>query len=127
MVRFLLTRTGRKIRRLVGSGALFALLLTPAWAGGGKRSKETSIQETGPILLLEGGRKLTWERSFGLEREVKPKRTFWTKLVDIAIGPPDFRYLVNPYSVTTGLAWAHHCDRSGRQRCPHLRFPAAEI
>jgi DNA-binding beta-propeller fold protein YncE len=75
------------------------LLLSPAWAS--KKPNDSLTQVQGPELLLEGGRKLTWERSFSLEREVKPKRSFWTKLVDVVAGEPDFRYLVNPYSVTT--------------------------
>lgn len=70
-----------------------------AWCA--KAPKLPLTPPVGPELLLEGGRKLTWERSFSLEREVKPKRSFWTKLVDVVAGPPDFRYLVNPYSITT--------------------------
>src|SRR5208282_6396994 len=54
-----------------------------------------------PELLLEGGRKLTFERSFSLEREVKPKRAFWTRVVDVIAGEPDFHLLVNPYSIAT--------------------------
>ena len=99
MVRLLLSRTGKPLRRTAAYGTMVLLMLVPAWAG--HRQKDSVTQVSGPELLLEGGRKLTWERSFGLEREVKPKRTFWTKLIDAAIGPPDFRYLVSPYSVTT--------------------------
>ncbi len=77
------------------------LVLAASLAGFAKQPKEQPMQPAGPELLLDGGRKLTWERSFSLEREVKPKRSFWTKLVDVVAGPPDFRYLVNPYSVTT--------------------------
>jgi DNA-binding beta-propeller fold protein YncE len=78
---------------------LVVLLAAPAWSA--KQPKIPLTQPAGPELLLDGGRKLTWERSFSLEREVKPKRSFWTKLVDVVAGPPDFRYLVNPYSITT--------------------------
>ena len=99
MVQFLLTRGRKSIRQVAIGSVMLLLLLVPGWAG--KRQKDSITQVSGPELLLEGGRKLTWERSFSLEREVKPKRTFWTKLIDIAIGPPDFRYLVDPYSVTT--------------------------
>ena len=70
-----------------------------AWAA--SKPKTTPAPVEVPELLLDGGRKLTWERSFSLEREVKPKRSFWTKLVDAVAGPPEFRYLVNPYSITT--------------------------
>lgn len=50
---------------------------------------------------MDGGRRLSFERSFSLEREVKPKRSFWTRVVDVIAGQPDFHYLVNPYSVVT--------------------------
>jgi DNA-binding beta-propeller fold protein YncE len=99
MVRFLLVRVGTQIQRAAIWACVLVLLTTTA--GAASHPKETTLQPAGPGLLLDGGRKLTWERSFSLEREVKPKRSFWTKLVDVIAGEPDFRYLVNPYSVTT--------------------------
>ena len=80
-----------------------------------------------PDLLMDGGRKLSFERSFSLEREVKPKRSFWTRVVDVVAGEPDFHYLVSPYSVTTdSRGRIIVTDRGGRRRT-HLRFRAAEI
>ena len=52
-------------------------------------------------LEMDGGRRLLFERSFGLERELKPRRSLLTKLVDIVAGAPDMHYLVRPYSVAT--------------------------
>lgn len=72
-------------------------LAMPGWAS--KKAK-TAIQPP-PDILMDGGRRLTFERSFSLEREVKPKRSFWTRVVDVVAGEPDFHYLVNPYSITT--------------------------
>ena len=66
-----------------------------------KRPKETKSAPLVPDLLMDGGRKLSFERSFSLEREVKPKRSFWTRVVDVVAGEPDFHYLVGPYSVVT--------------------------
>ena len=78
---------------------LLALFLAlPALAA--KRPKET-FSPPPPDLLMDGGRKLSFERSFSLEREVKPKRSFWTRVVDVIAGQPDFHYLVSPYSVVT--------------------------
>jgi DNA-binding beta-propeller fold protein YncE len=74
-------------------------LASPAAAS--KRSKDTLAPLPPPDLLLDGGRKLSFERSFSLEREVKPKRSFWTRVVDVIAGQPDFHYLVSPYSVAT--------------------------
>ena len=96
------------VRLLLSSGPVrrWTLLLAflglaaalPVW--GSKKSKEAPLPPP-PDLLMDGGRRLTFERSFSLEREVKPKRSFWTKLVDVIAGQPDFHYLVNPYSITT--------------------------
>jgi DNA-binding beta-propeller fold protein YncE len=99
MVRFLLNRRGVGRPFCATLLALLLPLCASGWAAGKPKAAENR-QEV-PGLLLEGGRKLTWERSFSLESEVKLKRSFWTKLVDVVAGPPDFRYLVNPYSVTT--------------------------
>jgi len=70
-------------------------------AGASKHSKEKIAPPAPPDLLLDGGRKLSFERSFSLEREVKPKRSFWTRVVDVIAGQPDFHYLVSPYSIAT--------------------------
>ena len=70
-------------------------------AGAAKRPKETVEPPSAPDLLMDGGRKLSFERSFSLEREVKPKRSFWTRVVDVIAGQPDFHYLVSPYSMVT--------------------------
>ena len=78
--------------------ALALLLASPADAA--KRPKEM-VAPSAPDLLMDGGRKLSFERSFSLEREVKPKRSFWTRVVDVIAGLPDFHYLVSPYSLVT--------------------------
>src|SRR5450755_5055503 len=103
MVRFLLEARGTASFRCGPTLAALSLLLAlflPIAAGAAKRPKET-VKPSAPDLLMDGGRKLTFERSFSLEREVKPKRSFWTRVVDVVAGPPDFHYLVNPYSITT--------------------------
>jgi DNA-binding beta-propeller fold protein YncE len=88
---------------------LFVLLLAPILLFVGvsrplaadQKSKKNQPAEAPrvPDLLLEGGRKLTYERSFSWEREVKPKRGFWSKLVDAVAGAPEFHTMVRPYSV----------------------------
>lgn len=76
-----------------------ALLLIPAWAS----PKAKTVKATAELweMSLEGGRKLSWQRSFQSEVDVKPNRGFWTKVVDVIAGAPDYRYLVRPYSVAT--------------------------
>src|SRR5579864_8121443 len=103
MVRLLLeerrTSTSRSRLSAAGLAILLALFLA-APAEAAKRPKETVLPPA-PDLLMDAGRKLSFERSFSLEREVKPKRGFWNRMVDVIAGQPDFHYLVSPYSVIT--------------------------
>lgn len=52
-----------------------------------------------PALEMDGGRKLLFERAFHSEREVRIKRGFWSKIVDVVAGEPEFHDLLRPYSV----------------------------
>jgi DNA-binding beta-propeller fold protein YncE len=72
------------------------LLAAQVWA---KEKKEKLAEPSPPDLLLEGGRKLSYERSFSSEKEVEGKRGFFKKIVDIAIGEPEHPHLVRPYSI----------------------------
>jgi DNA-binding beta-propeller fold protein YncE len=74
-----------------------AVMLSTA-ASAASKAKVPATQDLWE-MSLDGGRKLTWERSFTSESEIKPNRGFWNKLVDVVAGAPDFRFLVRPYSV----------------------------
>lgn len=52
-----------------------------------------------PDLLMDGGRKLSFERMFSSEREVLGKPGFWTRVVDIVAGDPIRHAMVRPYSI----------------------------
>ena len=65
------------------------------------KDKKTVETVKVPDLLMDGGRKLSFERSFSDEHEVKPKRGFFTRVVDVMIGAPDYKNMVRPYSVVT--------------------------
>lgn len=80
------------------SAAIAVLLLAPAAFAGGPKSKTPAVSLT-PGLEMDGGRRLLYERAFSSERELKPKRSFFTKLVDLVAGAPDMHYLVRPYDV----------------------------
>jgi len=82
--------------------AVFATLAICSAICSAKNSKKTIAQqvEISP-LALDGGRQLAYERSFSSEREVKLKRGFWNRVVDIVAGAPDFHQMVRPYSVVT--------------------------
>ncbi len=66
-----------------------------------KKVKAPAAEVEIPALPLAGGRQLIYERSFSSEREVKLKRGFWTKVIDIVAGPPDYHAMLRPYSVVT--------------------------
>jgi DNA-binding beta-propeller fold protein YncE len=86
----------RSLRKVLGIAALIALLLTPAFAG---KHPKAVPEQPWPELLLENGRKLTYQQTFSSEREVRSKQGFWSKLVDTVAGEPDFRFMVRPYGV----------------------------
>jgi DNA-binding beta-propeller fold protein YncE len=54
-----------------------------------------------PVLELDGGRKLVFEREFSSEHEVQTKRGFWKTVVDVVAGAPNFKVMKRPYSVVT--------------------------
>ncbi len=99
MVQLLLTRPQPSLCAAIVASAL-ALPLVPLWAAPPHVKHEVVAPEAWE-MSLDGGRRLTWERSFSSEQEVKPNRGFWNKLVDIVAGAPDFKFMVRPYSVAT--------------------------
>ena len=50
---------------------------------------------------MDGGRRLVFEGNLSSEREVRGKRSFWTKIKDAVAGEPAYRNLVRPYGVAT--------------------------
>jgi DNA-binding beta-propeller fold protein YncE len=90
--------TGNKIFSL----AFLALLLVAcAFASPSDKKVKPKEEPLVPPMMLAGGRKLIYERSFGSEREVKLKRGFWTRVLDLVAGPPEFHAMVRPYSVAS--------------------------
>jgi DNA-binding beta-propeller fold protein YncE len=83
----------------LGVAVVWLAVAGPAWAS--KHSIPKSEQPAPPELLLEGGRKLTFERSFSSEREVKVKLGFWTRMLNVVVGAPDYHRMMRPYSVVT--------------------------
>lgn len=97
MVQLLLNAKRRPGLRALVAWAGIALLAAPAPAS--QKPRHLAPDPAPPELLLAGGRKLAWERSFDSESQVKPNRGFWNKLVDLVAGAPDFHSLVRPYSI----------------------------
>jgi DNA-binding beta-propeller fold protein YncE len=75
------------------------LLGSPSLATKDKKKDLNPVQV--PDLLMDGGRKLSFERAFSSQREVKPKRGFWTKVLDVVAGAPEYHEMVRPYGVVT--------------------------
>jgi sugar lactone lactonase YvrE len=100
MVQHLLDVAGRSsLKRALGWITAIALCMAPAWAS--HRPKEKPAASSVPELTLLGGRKLSYEHSFSSEREVRPKRGFWSRLLDVVAGEPEFHAMVRPYSIAT--------------------------
>ncbi|MFZ0774673.1 MAG: 6-bladed beta-propeller [Candidatus Sulfotelmatobacter sp.] len=97
MVQLLLSGTRGNGLGTARVACILLLLLAPAWAS--RKPKDKLVEPGPPDLLLEGGRKLSYERSFHSEREVKPKRGFWNRVLDVVAGEPQFHALIRPYSV----------------------------
>lgn len=103
---------------VVAAAVLFA---TVAFAEPSKKNTSAPQAAEVPTLSLQGGRQLVYERSFSSEREVKKKRSFWARALDIVAGAPDYHEMIRPYSVVTdsrgriivtdpGLAGVHVFD-----------------
>lgn len=93
----------KRTKTALRASAAIACLAGTLWLlplqAGDKKKESTRIDI--PELLMDGGRKLRFERMFSSEQEVKPKKGFWTKVVDVVIGAPEYHSMVRPYSVTT--------------------------
>ena len=77
------------------------LLCIPSWSAKTWAAEKTVPAgiSAPPDLLLEGGRKLTFERVFGSEREVLGKPKFLIRVLNAVAGEPEYRMLVRPYSI----------------------------
>lgn len=95
MVQRLLSEWRSPVRSFWALLVLVAVSI-PAFAG---KPKKTPTQAPWPELLLDGGRKLTYVQTISSQRELRGKRSFWTKLTDVVLGDPEYNDLVRPYSV----------------------------
>jgi DNA-binding beta-propeller fold protein YncE len=87
-------------RRFPKLCAIAALVVTgTGLSTAASHPKKEMPPENVPELALPGGRRLVYERSFASDREVKLKRGFWTRVLDLVAGPPEIHNLVRPYSI----------------------------
>lgn len=98
MVQLLLNRRCIRSWNSVRTTFFILVLAFPTWAA---KPAPKQAEVTPPDLLLQGGRKLTYETSFSTEREVKTKRGFFNKVLDVVAGEPEWHALVRPYDIAT--------------------------
>ncbi len=98
MVQLILTRTcARRLHNAAWALLIVVLLLQPALFA--SRKKPQTAVPAPPDLLLEGGRKLSFERVLSSERDIRGKAGFWKKLVDVVAGEPEYKRMVRPYGI----------------------------
>jgi DNA-binding beta-propeller fold protein YncE len=88
-----------RVTKVIASLLLSAALVfapVPAFAAG--RSK-TPADTPRAELLLESGRRLTYQQSIQSESDIGSRQGFWSKLAGILAGPPDLREMVRPYGI----------------------------
>jgi DNA-binding beta-propeller fold protein YncE len=61
--------------------------------------KNNPVEPGPPDILMDGGRRLVYERVFNSAHDVEIKRAFWKKVIDVIAGPPEYRGLVRPYDI----------------------------
>ncbi len=93
--RLLKVDAGRNLSISIQVTFVVLLLLIPVWAS---NHKKKAAELSPSDILLQDGRKLSYERSFGSEREVH-QPGFWGKLVDFVAGEPTYHELRRPYSI----------------------------
>jgi DNA-binding beta-propeller fold protein YncE len=72
------------------------LSLAPAFA---IEQPKTAADKPWPELMLEAGRKLTFQQSIKSERDVGSRQGFWSKLVGFVAGKPEDHEMVRPYGI----------------------------
>jgi DNA-binding beta-propeller fold protein YncE len=86
----------------LGVVATMAMVLAASLSAAPKPKSKTQAEADAPEpMMLLGGRRLVYERAFSSEREVRLKKRFWARVLDLVAGPPDYHQLLRPYSLVT--------------------------
>lgn len=98
MVQYLLK--ARSASKLSATVFVTMVLMMSLPAHASRHNKKTPTPETPwPELLMDGGRRLTYQQTVLSERDVKNKPGFWGKVVNLVAGDPEYRVMLRPYSV----------------------------
>ncbi len=105
---------------------LLGILVLPFSSAFAFKQSKTPAEKPWPELLLEAGRKLSYQQSIKSERDVGGKQGFWSKFANIVAGAPEFREMVRPYGIAVdshgrvivtdpAIASVHIFDFAGRK------------
>src|SRR5690242_7937983 len=97
MVQYLLRSVHR--RALIQLGFLAGAVLVASSLAQASHREKKAPEAPWPELLMDGGRRLTYQQTLLTERDVKDKPGFWTKMVNVLAGDPEYRGLIRPYSI----------------------------
>lgn len=78
------------------SALLLTILLSPAWAA---KKQKAQPERPWPELLMDGGRKLTYQQTLTSELDVRGNPGFWGKLANVVLGERSYKPLGRPYGV----------------------------
>ncbi len=110
MVQFLLIHTARasksETRSSIASGfhqgwCLCALAMSLLFVSSSLAREKSPKPVMVPELILTGGRKLIYKGSISSQKQVRARRGFWNRLLDVVAGEPTFHDLIVPYDVVT--------------------------
>ena len=101
MVPFLLRPRAEAFQRARKRAAWFLMVFLCGQPVSAGPKDKTPAVVTVRELHLDGGRKLTFERSISDERDVQVKKGFWKKVLNVVAGEPGYHRLIQPYGVIT--------------------------
>ena len=106
------------VKRFVIILALLSVAVVPVNA---KDKPEKQPKKPGPfeVALLEGGRHLDYISQLSSEQDLHTSRGFFSKMIDVIAGAPNWRRIIRPYSVIT--------DSRGRILVTDPGIPAVHI
>jgi DNA-binding beta-propeller fold protein YncE len=86
----------KTFRTAIVVAVMITQVLIPAWAA---KKQKPGTERPWPELLMDGGRKLTYQQTFTSERDVRGNPGFWGKLANVVLGERDYKPLARPYDV----------------------------
>ncbi len=86
----------KTFRAAIVSAILLTFAMSPAWAA---KKNKTASERPWPELLMDGGRKLTYQQTITSELDARGNPGFWGKVANIVLGERVYKPLGRPYGV----------------------------